>query len=123
MLSRSVVALLLGAALALLLPAEGSAESVRYFGVWSYTENAPSGELDPARLADRTLGYWEVAFDPAGATLSGTYRAAGGQPWLTFRYVEVEGRVYADLYSPEGRLLHRKGTSLTTRLPGRPDGS
>jgi hypothetical protein len=113
-LIRPAVALLL---LALLLPAEGTAQSVRYFGVWSYTENAPSGEIDPAQLAKRTLGYWEIEFDAAGKTVSGTYHAAAGEAWLTFRYVEVEDRIYADLYAPDGRLVNRKGTALTTRLP------
>lgn len=114
MLIRPAVALLL---LALLLPAEGTAQNVRYFGVWSYTENAPSGEIDPGKLAQRTLGYWEVEFDAAGATVSGTYHGVGGQPWLTFRYVEVDGRVFADLYAPDGRLVSRKGTALRTRAP------
>ena len=114
MLSRLAVSLVV---LALLLPAEGTAQNVRYFGVWSYTENAPSGEIDPSKLAGRTLGYWEVAFDASGGTVSGTYHGGGGQAWLTFRYVEVEGRIYADLHAPDGRLVTRKGTSLRTRAP------
>jgi hypothetical protein len=93
------------------------AEPVRYFAVWSYVENAPREEIDADALAGRDLGYWGLEFDGDGAVLSGTYYGSRGAPWLRLEYVSVDGRIYADLFAPDGTLLARKSTRLSDRLP------
>ncbi|MFQ5512912.1 MAG: hypothetical protein ACE5FG_00630 [Myxococcota bacterium] len=97
--------------------ASAFAEEVRYFGVWSYLENAFADELPAGRREGRELGYWELHFDDGGEVVSGTYHGADGHPWLSVRYVEVGARVYADLYSPEGVQRGRKSTHLVDRKP------
>jgi hypothetical protein len=93
------------------------AAPLRYFAVWSYTENAPREEIQADRLKGRELGYWALEFDEKGGVLAGTYHAADGMTWLSLRYAEKDGRVYADLYDPRGQLLGRKSTTLTNRQP------
>lgn len=110
--------LMFSVALLILILARGAvAQTERYFTVWSYAENAPSGELQPADLEARRLGYWVLEFDDQGRTTRGTYRGASGIEWLSFRYVEAGDRVHADLYAADGGLIVRKSTPLHTRLP------
>ncbi len=92
------------------------AETVRYFAVWSYVENAPAEEIAPEALSKRKLGYWALEFDQKGRVLAGTYHIAGA-PWLRLHYVAEGGRVYADLYGPNGQLLSRKSTQVSDRFP------
>ena len=92
-------------------------ETTRYFGVWSYAENAPDEELAPEALAKRKLGYWELVFDAQGRTRRGIYHGEEGRPWLRFEYVMEEGRVFAELYDLRGNLVRRKQTTLTDRAP------
>ena len=40
-----------------------------------------------------------------------------GAEWLSFRYVEDKGRIFADLYGPTGEFIRRKSTTLSTRVP------
>ena len=94
-----------------------SAEPVRYFAIWSYVENAPEEEIEESALADRNLGYWELRFDPEGGVTEGIYHAGGGSPWLILRYVEVDEKIYADLFLANNSFLVRKSTQLASRLP------
>ena len=66
---------------------EAFADPVRYFGVWSYAENAPMEEIDPDRLATRKLGYWALEFNSDGSVKRGTFHGSNGTVWLSFRYV------------------------------------
>ena len=106
---------------ALLFASAALAREVRYFAVWSYAENAPQEEIEAAALEARTLGYWELEFDAKGRVLSGTYHHGTGKIWFSLRYVEVDSRVYADLYMADGALLTRKSTNLASREPHWPD--
>ena len=111
------IVLLLIATLAPVLPVDSLAALVRYFAGWSYLENAPGAELDESALVGRTLGYWELHFGSEGDVVEGVYRNAGGSPWLVLRYVEESGRIYADLFLPDGSFIVRKSTRLTSRTP------
>ncbi len=102
------------------LPATASAQTLRYFEVWSYVENAPLDEIAAEALGHRDLGYWQLEFDAAGGVLRGTYHGSDGTPWLTYRYVEDHGRVFAELFVGTGvdtGSLARKSTPLETRTP------
>lgn len=101
----------------LLLPVDGLAETTRYYAVWSYTLNAPLDEIPQDALVERRLGYWQVQFDDGGGVVSASYHGAAGVEWLSFRYVEADGRIFADLYGPTGEFIRRKSTSLETRVP------
>lgn len=101
----------------LLFPLPASAESTRYFAAWSYTQNAPLDEIPQDVLAQRTLGYWKVQFDDDGGVVAASYHGAMGREWLSFRYVEGKGRIFADLYGPTGEFIRRKSTTLSTRVP------
>ncbi len=106
--------------LALWIPATASAQAHRYFEIWSYTDNTPIQEIAVERLGGRELGYWQLDFDAEGLVVLGTYHGSDGTPWLTFRYVETDGRVYADLYVGNGdsvASLGRKSTLLENRAP------
>jgi hypothetical protein len=108
--------------LLLLLPFSAhSRASVRYFAIWSYVENAPAEEIPESSLAGRSLGYWELHFDPEGGVVEGVYRNGGGSPWLVLRYVEDAEKIYADLYLPDGSFIVRKSTRLTSRAPSWPE--
>ncbi len=105
-------------------PARASAQQIRFFEVWSYTDNVPHQEIPTDELEKRDLGYWELEVDGDGAVVRGTYRGSDGSAWLTFRYVEKDGRVYADLFAGEGvgvASLGRKSTPLHSRAPRWPD--
>jgi len=115
------VLLLILATLAAVLPVDSLAAEVRYFAVWSYVENAPGEELEESALVGRTLGYWELHFGPKGEVVEGVYRNAGGSPWLVLRYVEESGRIYADLFLPNGAFIVRKSTRLSSRTPRWPE--
>ncbi len=93
------------------------AENVRYFGVWSYTENALAEEIGAEDRASRRLGYWALNFDEEGRVLAGTYQGGDGSAWVTIRYVVVEDRLYADLFGPDGAHRARKSTQLTSQHP------
>lgn len=93
------------------------AEALRYFGVWSYAENRPAEEISEEQLARRDLGYWALEFDDAGRVRRGTYHGSGGAVWLRLEYVEQDGRVYADLFAPDGRHVTRKSTALRSLVP------
>ena len=93
-----------------------ASEKVRYFAVWSYVENVLTQEIASDQLEGRSLGYWELKFDEGGVERA-TYRGTGGARWLSFRYVEEEGRVFADLYGAEGNFISRKNTNLEDRQP------
>jgi hypothetical protein len=106
--------------LVLWTPVTAIAQTLRYFQVWSYSENAPTEEITAEALEERDLGYWQLEFDGEQAVLRGTYHGSDGTPWLTYRYVEVDGRVYADLFPGAGvglASLGRKSTVLTSRAP------
>ncbi len=92
----------------------------RYFGVWSYAENRPTDEIAADTLEQRQLGYWALEFDDAGGVLGGTYHGSSGAVWLRLVYVEQDGRVYADLFAPDGRHVTRKSTALRSRVPAGP---
>ena len=94
-----------------------SAEPVRYFAIWSYAENAPQEEIEESALADRNLGYWELRFGPEGGVTEGIYHSGGGGPWLILRYVEVDEKIYADLFLANNSFLVRKSTQLASREP------
>lgn len=94
-----------------------SGGSVGYFTIWSYTRNAPSEPLERAELAQRTLGYWELHMESGGAVESAAFHASDGALWLSIRYVEEGGHVYADVYSAAGAFVVRKSTQLRDRLP------
>ena len=100
-----------------LSPQSASAESTRYFSVWSYTQNAPLEEIAVESLGERKLGYWKLGFDDEGAVLGASYHGATGVQWLSFKYVEQDGRIFADLFGPNGDFLRRKSTALSTRVP------
>jgi len=97
------------------------AEPLRYFAIWSYTENAPSEEIRADQLRDRKLGYWAMAFDDAGEVVGGTFYFSAGTPWFELRYVSEDDRVWADVYSPSGVFLTRKTTTLRDRKPQWPE--
>lgn len=99
------------------MPQRASAENTRYFSVWSYTQNAPVDEITAESLGERKLGYWKVGFDEGGAVVGASYHGATGAQWLSFKYVEQDGRIFADLYGPNGGFIRRKSTSLSTRVP------
>ena len=106
----------------LMLSAQGSeAQTVRYFGVWSYTENAPSEEISPENLGARKLGYWSLELDEEAAVRRGTYHGSTGTVWLSLEYVRMGERIYADLYTATGRLVTRKSTQLRDLRPKWPD--
>lgn len=90
---------------------------MRYFATWSYAENAPREEIEESALEDRKLGYWALRFNPEGEVTEGTYHSAGGAPWLILRYVEVDQRVYADLFLADESFIVRKSTQLPNRAP------
>ncbi len=101
----------------LLLAGAAFAEDVRYFGVWSYTENALAEEIGAEDRASRRLGYWALSFDEEGRILEGTYRGGDGSAWVTVRYVVVEDRIYADLFGLDGAHRARRSTQLTSQHP------
>ncbi len=101
----------------LLAPAAASAQTVRYFSVWHYANNAPAEEFDASQVGEQKRGYWQVEFDDAGGVTGATYYDSRGNRWLSYKYVDVDGRVFADLYGAEGDFVHRKGTSLSSRTP------
>lgn len=101
---------------------QAKAPNVRYFAVWSYTENVPRDEIASDRLAAHPLGYWALEFDEAGDVSQGTYHAGDGSVWMSLRYAEEDGRIYADLYGPSGQRITRKSTQLSDRKPRWPDG-
>ena len=92
-------------------------EAVRYFAVWSYAQNAPAEEVAADDRAGRTLGYWELEFDGEGQVLGGVYHGSDGTAWLSIRYALEDGRVYADIFAPDGSYRTRKSTNLSSRLP------
>ncbi|MFQ5699273.1 MAG: hypothetical protein ACE5IL_13440 [Myxococcota bacterium] len=96
---------------------EPARSPVEYFTIWSYTRNVPSEPLEPSELENRTLGYWELHLDSGGAVESAAFHASDGALWLSIRYVEEGGHVYADVYSAAGALVVRKSTQLHDRLP------
>jgi hypothetical protein len=101
-------------------PAAGSpafAESVRYFAVWSYRQNAPSNEIPESELAGRELGYWELRLDDEGLVDEAAYHGSDGRIWLSVRYVPDDGRLYADVYNSQGQFVVRKSTQLKDRRP------
>ncbi|MCP4005144.1 MAG: hypothetical protein GY725_13195 [bacterium] len=108
----------------LLIAPDSFANTVRYFGVWSYNENAPTREIENHALAERKLGYWVLSFDDDEAVISGTYHGADGTPWVSFWYAEADGRVYADLYrgpkAIDSEYIARKSTQLKDRKPNWP---
>jgi hypothetical protein len=110
-------AALLVAALLLFVGGSTSASEVRYFAVWSYADNRPAEEIPADRLEQRELGYWALEFDDEGRVLGGTYHGAGGAVWLRLRYVEENGRIYADLFAADGRHVARKSTQLSSLRP------
>ncbi len=95
----------------------GKAADVRYFAVWSYTENAPREEIPASRIAEGGTAYWVLEFDAEGRVLGATYHGADGAMWVYVRYVEEGGRVYADVYGSSGELVTRKSTTLSDRRP------
>lgn len=68
----------------LLVAAVGNAQTVRYFGVWSYPENAPFEEIVPERLPERKLGYRSLELDEAASVRPGTDHGSSGEVWLSF---------------------------------------
>ncbi len=94
----------------------GEPADVRYFAVWSYTENAPREEIPEERLRERRVAYWSLQFDSGGEVIGAAYHAADETIWLTILYVEENGRIYADLYQ-SGQLVTRKSTTLSDRRP------
>ena len=103
--------------LLLLLAPESIAQGTRYFAVWSYMENAPRDEIPAEQRSSRKLGYWALEMDAAGQVLGGTYHGSDGTAWLRVRYERLEGRVYADLYAPDGTRRSRKSTGLRSLVP------
>lgn len=104
----------------LLLADTAYAEDVRYFAVWSYAQNAPAEEVAADDRSGRTLGYWALEFDVEGRVLGGVYHGADGTAWLSIRYALEDGRVYADIFAPDGSYRTRKSTNLSSRLPSWP---
>jgi hypothetical protein len=113
---RSFLAALVVGTLVLAAPS-AFAQTVRYFAVWSYTENAPHEEISPDRLKDRRLGYWSLEFAADGSVLRGTYHGSSGAVWLSLEYVREGERIYADLYTASGQLVTRKSTQLRDLQP------
>ena len=103
--------------LVLLASVSASAQTVRYFGVWSYTENAPLEEIEAARLSERRLGYWALEFLQDGSVEQATFHGANGTVWLSFKYVREGERIYADLFSAAGEHVTRKSTQLRDLRP------
>ena len=101
----------------LALGASAADDSVRYFAIWSYAENEPLEEIEASDLADRKLGWWELHFGPEGAVIEGIYHSSVGAPWLKLRYVEVDERIYADVYLADDSFIVRKSTQLENREP------
>ncbi len=66
------------------------------------------------------LGYWALEFDAKGQVLGGAYHGADGAAWLSVRYALEDGRVYADIYAPDGSHRGRKSTNLSSILPNWP---
>jgi len=93
------------------------AQDVRYFAVWSYAQNAPAEEIAASDRSSRVLGYWALEFDGKGGVLGGAYHGSDGAAWLSVRYVLEDGRVYADIFAPDGAHRSRKSTNLSTTLP------
>lgn len=114
MLPRSILLL---AFVLLVADVRAKDTEVRYFAVWSYTENVPREEISPDRVGDHDLGHWALEFDPEGLVIGGSYHAADGTVWMSLKYHEADGRVYADLYGPSGQFLSRKSTPLRDRRP------
>ena len=112
--------IVVASSLALWNPATAHAQAHRYFEIWSYRDNTPIHEIAVEHLGGRELGYWQLEFDAEGYVVLGTYHGSDQTPWLTFRYVEAEVRVYADLYVGTGdgvASLGRKSTLLENRAP------
>ena len=105
----------------LLAAATGNAQTLRYFGVWSYTENSPADEISPELLPERKLGYWSLELDEALSVRRGTYHGSNGEVWLSLEYVTEGDRIYADLYTANGRLVTRKSTQLQDLEPNWPE--
>ena len=101
----------------LLAPAAVSAQAERYFSIWHYANNEPAEEFDASKAGEQTRGYWRVEFDDGGGVTGATYYDSRGNRWLSYEYVEVDGRVVADLYGASGDFIHRKGTRLSSRTP------
>ena len=93
------------------------AQTVRYFGVWNYIENALEEELTPEAVSERKLGYWGLEFETGGTVKGGTYHGGGGGPWLRVRYVREGKKVYAEILSPDGDYRARKSTNLRDLKP------
>ena len=104
----------------LLLAEPAYAQDVRYFAVWSYALNAPAREVAADARSARTLGYWAVEFGEEGEVLGGVYHGADGAAWLSIRYALEDGRVYADIFAPDGSHRTRKSTNLSSMLPNWP---
>ena len=104
----------------LFLAGAAYAEDVRYFAVWSYALNAPAEEIAADDRAGRMLGYWALEFDEEGRVLGGVYHGADGAAWLSIRYALADGRVYADIFAPDGSHRTRKSTNLLSMLPNWP---
>ena len=96
------------------------AEDLRYFAVWDYLENVPAHEISAEQRSGRKLGYWALRFGDDGGVLGGTYHGSDGGAWLSIQFVELEGKIYADLFSPDGMRRARKSTRLSTLKPNRP---
>ena len=105
----------------LLLGGNAAAQDVRYFGVWSFMSNLLAEEIEPADRSGRRLGYWAIEFDGEGGVRGGTYHGSDGTPWLSVRYAQVEGRIYANLFDPAGVQRSHKSTNLSTLQPRGPD--
>ena len=60
----------------------GKAADVRYFAAWSYTENAPRGEISASRLAQGGTAHWALEFDAEDRVLGATYHGADGAVWM-----------------------------------------
>ncbi|MBW2279360.1 MAG: hypothetical protein JRG82_01360 [Deltaproteobacteria bacterium] len=97
--------------------AKEAAREDRYFSVWHYANNEPAEEFDGDRAGEQTRGYWRVEFDAEGAVTGATYYDSRGNRWLSYTYVEADGRIFADLYGGDGKFVHRKGTRLSSRVP------
>ena len=101
----------------LAIGAHAAADGVRYFAVWSYADNAPREEIEASALDSRKLGWWELHFGPEGEVIEGIYHSSAGVPWLILRYVQVDERVYADVYLANDSFVVRKSTQLENRAP------
>ncbi len=90
---------------------------MRYFAVWSYTQNAPSNELSASDLEARTLGYWELRLGDTGLLERASYHGSNGSVWLSVRLVADGGHVYADVYNAQDQFVVRKSTQLRDMRP------